>query len=236
MVFGDDLLASSARSTSITYQQGLAACLAAFIVWMTVYALMIRRGVKDRSYGMPIFALSLNIMWEAWMGFASEMELLQRSFCVAWFVGDLGVLYTVFKYGAEDFKDWPLLHRWFKPAVCGILFMSWAMNYAVIKGLNDTHGAYSATLTIVVYAALLVVMILRRNSVKGQSLYIALLILIGDVLGSVVMIFGMNYFQPGVSMHYFWGFQPLILCLHVLYIGLYCHVAIRDGINPFTRL
>lgn len=221
---------------TVTFQTGMKASVAAVIVWTLVYILMIRRGIKDKSYGMPIFALSLNIVWEGWMGFASDMILLQRGFCVLWFGFDLGVLYTVFKYGAEDFKGWPLLHRWFRPMVCGVLLMSLSMNYAVIKGLNDTHGAYSATLTIIVYATLLVVMILRRNSVKGQSLYIALLILIGDSLGFVVMLFGINYFQPGVSMHYVWGFQPLILLLHLLYIGLYCRVAIRDGINPFTRL
>lgn len=214
----------------------MAASLAAVVVWASVYILMIRRGLKDKSFGMPIFALCLNMVWEGWYGFASDMAMLQRVFCMIWFCLDIGLLYTVLKFGAGDFKDWPLLHRWFKPAVFGILLMAFSMNWAVIKGLNDTHGAYSASLTVTVYSILLVVMILRRNSVKGQSLYIALLVLIGDILGFFVMVFGINYLQPGVSIHYFWGFQPIILILHVLYVVLYCHVAIRDGVNPFTRL
>jgi hypothetical protein len=221
---------------TVTFQTGMIASIAAAIVWTTVYVLMIRRGIKDRSYGMPIFALSLNIVWEGWMGFASDMNPLQRGFCVVWFAFDLGVLGTCLKYGAEDFKAWPILYRWFKPAVLGSILLAFGLHWGVIRGLNDTHGAYSASFNVFVYALLLVIMLLRRDSVKGQSLFIGLLVLIGDALGFVVLIFGINYFQGGVSMDFVWGFQPAILSLHLLYVGLYCHVAIRDGIDPFTRL
>jgi hypothetical protein len=37
-------------------------------------------------------------------------------------------------------------------------------------------------------------------------------------------------------MDFVWGLQPAILLLHMLNVGLYIHVALRDGVNPFTRL
>jgi hypothetical protein len=183
---------------TVTFQTGMIASVASVVVWTLVYVLMIRRGIKDRSYGMPVFALSLNIVWEGWMGFASEMAALQRGFCIVWFCFNLGVLYTVFRYGADDFTEWPILRRHFRLALCGSLLLAFGWHWAVIRGLRDTHGAYSASFNVFIYALLLVAMLLRRNSVRGQSLPILLLILIGDLLGWVVLIFGINYFQPGV--------------------------------------
>ena len=34
------------------------------ICWTIVYIELIRKGIKDKACGMPIFALGLNIVWE----------------------------------------------------------------------------------------------------------------------------------------------------------------------------
>jgi hypothetical protein len=40
------------------------------LCWSIVYIQVIRKGFKDKTYGMPLFALSLNVAWES-IGFGS---------------------------------------------------------------------------------------------------------------------------------------------------------------------
>jgi hypothetical protein len=199
---------------TITYQQGLLASAIAVLAWLGAYALMIRRGFKDRSFGMPIVTLCLNVVWEGWYGFVSDMPLGQRLPNIIWFGFDLGVLYTCLKFGAEDFKDWPLLHQWFKPVVWSLIPIAILLHWGVITALKDSHGAYSASLNTLGYS----------------------FVLIGDSAGFWVMLFVTQYLQPGVRPEFIFGLYPVIVLLNVVYVALYIHVAIRDGINPFTRL
>ena len=221
---------------TISYQHGVVASVIAVLAWLGAYALMIRRGFKDRSFGMPIVTLCLNVVWEGWYGFVSDMPLGQRLPNIIWFGFDLAVLYTCLKFGAEDFKDWPLFHKWFKPVVWSLIPIAIVLHWGFITALNDSHGAYSASLNTLAYSFLLIAMLLRRNSVRGQSLYIALCVLIGDCVGFWVMLFVTQYFQTDVAPEFIYGLYPVIVLLNVVYVGLYIHVALRDGINPFTRL
>lgn len=221
---------------TITYQGGIVASFIAVTAWLAAYVLMIRRGIKDRSFGMPIVTLCLNLVWEGWFAFVSDMPFGQRVPNMLWFLLDLGVLYTCWRYGPDDFQDWPLFRAWFRPIVGSLIPIAIVLHWGVITALNDTHGAYSASFNTLGYSFLLIAMLFRRNSVRGQSLYIALSLLIGDGVGFWVMLFVTQYFQTDVSPNFILGLYPVIVLLNIIYVALYIRVALRDGINPFTRL
>src|SRR5512138_562428 len=74
------------------------------ISWSIVYIDLIQRGFKDKTYGMPLFALAFNIAWEFVFGFLVVQGInLQRVVNIIWFLLDAVIVYTYFHYGRRDF-------------------------------------------------------------------------------------------------------------------------------------
>ena len=76
------------------------------LAWTIVYIDSIRIGLKDKTFAMPFWALALNIAWEllhAVFGFREVGLTLQIAINAIWFLFDLGLLYTFFRYGQRYF-------------------------------------------------------------------------------------------------------------------------------------
>ena len=71
------------------------------IAWITVYVLMIRRGFLDKSYGMPMIALCLNVSWEFYFTFLTRIEMTYRIANGLFLFFNLGMLYTCYRFGKE---------------------------------------------------------------------------------------------------------------------------------------
>ena len=204
------------------------------IAWVFVYVLMIRRGIKDKSYSMPVVALCFNISWELYFTFFVDSPLTNRIGNGTFVLFDLGVLYTCWRYGRNDF-DWPIFQEHFHKFLVLILFVSFTMLSIFVSSFDD-YGILITLFAQLIYSTLFIAMILRRNSVKGQSLYIGLGILIGDACGLIVGPYVQHTSQPTVPMAWLNACNIYILLAHIFYLGLYYHVARRDGINPWRRL
>src|SRR5579875_1083308 len=76
------------------------------ISWTLVYLLIILRSYKDKTYGMPFWALAFNIGWEFIFSFVlisyplGFQEIINR----VWLAFDVFVLAAYFIYGR---KEWP---------------------------------------------------------------------------------------------------------------------------------
>jgi len=85
------------------------------ISWTIVYLAVIYRGFKDRTYGIPFFALALNIAWEFLFSFLFGGQWsLQKVINVTWFFFDVVILYTYFRYGRKEFPK-TIDQKWFVP-------------------------------------------------------------------------------------------------------------------------
>jgi hypothetical protein len=74
------------------------------ISWSIVYIAIINRGFKDKTYGMPLFALAFNIAWEFTYGFLVGGNFsLQKVVNITWFALDAVIIFTYFKYGRQGF-------------------------------------------------------------------------------------------------------------------------------------
>jgi hypothetical protein len=205
------------------------------VAWVMVYILMIRRGFKDKSYGMPIAALCLNISWEFHYTFLAQIEPAYRVANGFFFLFDAAVLYTCFRFGKED-CDWSIFKNNFVPFVIGILAGSFVVQQCFIRAFNDTYGTLTAGMITPLYCTLMIVMLIRRNSVKGQSIYIGLAILFGDAAGYIPTLYAQQVYSPAVPRLWVHTvFIYSVLC-NLFYVLLYYHVARRDGINPWKRL
>jgi hypothetical protein len=80
-------------------------------LWTICYVLLARQSILDRSYGMPLFALSFNFAWEIIYALFVADEPLERIVFGVWMVIDLGMVYGLIVYGKEEWSHAPLVKR-----------------------------------------------------------------------------------------------------------------------------
>src|ERR1044072_5098778 len=117
------------------------------ICWTLVYIEGIRLGFRDKSYAIPFYALALNLAWEllhTYFGLRTTIDL-QTIINAVWFLFDVGILYTYFRYGKKYFPA--RLARWFVPWSLLGLFTAFCVEYAFVREFGRfTGGAYDAFL------------------------------------------------------------------------------------------
>jgi hypothetical protein len=165
------------------------------VCWTIVYIEGIRLGFRDKSYAIPFFALALNFAWESlytWFGFRTNGVTVQNIFNAVWFMFDIGILYTYFRFGRKYFRS-----GWRDPRPSGDgIFVAWSMlglvaafalEYAFIRefGVGKAAG-YSAFLQNLLMSILFIAMLVQRGNRDGQSLSIAVNKWIGTLAPTIL--------------------------------------------------
>ena len=177
---------------------------------------------------MPILALCANISWEFIFSFVHPQSIPQVYVNIIWFLFDVVILYQVLRFGRAAVNEL-VPERYFYPAFILSLFSSFGIILSMTHEFNDWHGRYAAFGQNFVMSVLFILMLLRRNDVSGQSVYIAVFKMLGTVLSSIL----------------FYMLYPLSYLLNFLYIAififdwLYLILLYRkhqeSGINPWKR-
>jgi hypothetical protein len=159
------------------------------IAWSVVYVILICQGFKHKTYGMPLFALSLNFAWETINSFNDlvlqlpgpldlQVELagyainVQGVVNACWAVLDAVILVTYFKYGRERCSQ--QAQRYFVPWSILAFILGFALQFAFFFEFGPKDGpVYSAFAQNVVMSILFIVMLFSREDTKGQSLVLA---------------------------------------------------------------
>jgi hypothetical protein len=195
------------------------------LLWSVCYVLILRRGFLDRSYGMPAAALFVNLAWELIFGFVHPDRPPMCHVNQVWFVIDCVILYQYLRFGRQELPE-ALPRRWFLPAVglglvtafLGVLFLTY--------DLRDWQGNYSGWGAQLLLSLTCIAMLLRRRSVRGQSVYIGL----SRMLGTVALIPFQYALTPGAR------FLLLIFVLSPIFDGIYLVLLVRqsraEGIDP----
>ena len=155
------------------------------ICWTIVYIAGIRLGFKHRSYAIPFFALALNFAWESlytYYGFQSTVTV-QAVVNAIWFVLDIGILVTYFKFGRKYFPAQLPGYSSANAMNNASAFISWSVlalvaaflvEFAFRKEFGVRVGAgYSAFLQNLLMSVLFINMLVKRGTREGQSLTIA---------------------------------------------------------------
>ncbi|RMH16202.1 MAG: hypothetical protein D6701_09180 [Gemmatimonadetes bacterium] len=209
--------------------------LGGLVFWLVAYVLMIRRGVRDRSYSMPVIGLAFNVAWELYYSVFSQAPAVERIGVGMYLALDLGVLWTCFRFGPEDFRS-DLVRRWFRPGLAVMLGTAFLLIRQFAIAFNDEVGHLSASIIVMVYSMLLIAMLLRRDSVRGQSLYIAICILMGDLCGAFMGLAAQQNLGADAGMvAWIVTANAVILACNVLYLTLYVRLARRDGVPLWSR-
>ncbi|KAA2264598.1 hypothetical protein F0L68_05705 [Solihabitans fulvus] len=161
--------------------------LASGVFWTLTYLLVIRRGLADRSYGMPVVALCANLSWEFLFAVVRPANGVQEVVNLVWLALDLVIAFTVLRFGPREFAGVPkaVFYGGFLftlvTAYLGVLFVS--------DELNAGQGTYAAFGQNLLMSGLFLAMLLSRRSLRGQSPAIAAAKLLGTACASAAFYF-----------------------------------------------
>jgi len=157
------------------------------IFWTICYVLVIRQSLRDRTYAMPLLAMSMNISWEFLFTFIypSVGGVIQELINFVWFALDLAIIYTYIRFWRSDYPV-NLSYKWMWPQ----FFLTFAVSIPLMVAIIMTTGmidgsAYTAFGDNLIMSVLFVTMLLRRGDRRGQSLGIAWMKLLGTAAASV---------------------------------------------------
>ncbi|KAI7779187.1 Terpene cyclase atmB [Diaporthe eres] len=202
------------------------------IFWTIAYVLYVRQGYRDKSYGMPLFALAGNIAWEFLFGVAMPTSVAQVVCFVPWLVIDVFIVHTTWKYGARQFKQSPVVaNNLGLVLVFGVAFVT-ASFYFFIKtvGLDAAsfYLGYSDQLLISITS---LAQLLRRNNTLGHSWGIWFCRTFGTFLS--IVLFSWRYYHypdsyPRVAEPIVVFFFVTSEVFDVLYAFVYAHIERKE--------
>ncbi|WP_329384122.1 hypothetical protein OG625_22690 [Streptomyces sp. NBC_01351] len=185
------------------------------IAWTIVYVEAIRVGLRDRTYAMPVAALSLNFAWESIYA-VREFTVgisAQGVVNVVWAVADVVIVCTYLRFGRAELPRFVT-----RPMFAGWAVLVFGTGFAV-QGLFLAHfGAhdatrYSAFLQNLLMSGLFIGLFAARQGPRGQSLTIAVAKWLGTL--APTLLFGVIEDAPFIL-----GLGILCSVFDLVYIGL----------------
>ncbi|WP_052356855.1 transmembrane-type terpene cyclase [Faecalimicrobium dakarense] len=193
------------------------------LFWIITYILIIKKSVKDKTYGMPFLAMCLNLSWEFVFAFIYKSDIFHQIVCFIWFILDLIIACTFFKYGYKDFKKKYSLSKisFFVlivfTLISSFVFMILApLDFSILFDGDILQAAgFIAYFQNLLMSILFVLMFLERRNLKGQSIFIAIFKWLGTLSVSIMSLSGMVSSNPTELFVIF-----LIQFFDILYIYL----------------
>ena len=195
--------------------------------WLITYFLIIRRGFKEKTYGMPMVALCTNLCWEFIFTFIYPYDTIQVYLNGAWFFTDLVLLYQYFKFGRSEFKKFP--GDWFYPSFVISLVLNFVGIWVITYEFQDWYGNYTGFADNMLMSILFILMLIDRDSVKGQSLYIAIFKWLGTLVAFISV---SSIFKFSLLLCFLYA---SVFVFDTIYITLLYQKTKQEGFNPFQR-
>lgn len=168
------------------------------ICWSLVYIDSTRIGFKEKTYAMPLFALGLNIAWEGIYAFTDlfirhdiGIQAIANS---CWFVLDILIVITYFKYGKKECEG-DTERKFFIPWSVLVFICCLVLQLLFFREFGDVEGEkYSAFLQNLVMSVAYLSMLKVRRDGRGQSMTIAVSKCIGTLTPTILGTLEGNYF------------------------------------------
>lgn len=199
------------------------------LFWSATYILIIKRGFKDKTFGMPMAALCANIAWEAIFAFYSPHDAPQLYVNYIWFSLDVIIVIQFLKYGKKEFPNIP---KWqFVSAFVLGISIAVPMILGIGHEFEDNNGVYAAFGQNLMMSILFVTMLINRKGIDGQSFYIALFKMIGTGLSSLAFFTYKPIAQDSILLQFL--FVSIFIFDLIYTIGIYRKC--KNIQNPFKR-
>ncbi len=201
------------------------------LFWSLTYILIIRRGFKDRTYGMPLAALCANISWEAIFSIIYPVSPPQLYINYIWFLIDAFIVLQFLKYGRSEFPA--LSSKKFHAMFLLALTTCFGLVLSITMEFKDFQGAYAAFGQNLMMSVLFIVMLFNRDDVRGQSIYIALCKMFGTGISSLAF----YLYQPIAQGSVLFSFLFIsILIYDIIYVILIYQKSRKNNLPIWSRL
>lgn len=195
---------------------GIYLVVAGGIFWLLTYLEIIRKGFKDKAYGMPVPALLINFSWEFIFSFVYPPDNAQLYINYLWLLFDIIIFYQLLCYWKNDFNKIP--HSFFYFSLFSLMILAYLFVIVNVKEFGGLMGCfYTAYGNNLLMSVLFVAMLFRRKSLAGQSISIASFKLIGTFITSI----GYYKYEQAVTSSVLLKYLfVLILIFDTLYLSL----------------
>jgi hypothetical protein len=200
--------------------------------WTLTYALVIRRNYLEKTYGIPLVALSINVAWELIFSLLlrpatlNEDAWLWITINMLWLLLDIVILVQTIKYGVRE--NWPSKAFFYSILTMALIFGALGV-LAVTFQFQDWEGRWTSFASNLLMSVLFVNM-LNQRGIRGQSIYIGFCKLIGTLA------IGLGYLIADPTSPLQWYLTLSILFFDALYIVLLFQKIRAAQMNPWTRL
>jgi len=201
------------------------------LLWTATYILVIRHGFKEKTFGIPFAALCANISWEIIFTFIHPHSAPQIYINYLWFFLDAIIVFQFLKYGRSEFPKFSRKQFYFV-FVLGIS-IAFSMIYSINSEFDDWSGAYAAFGQNLMMSVLFIGMLLSRNDLRGQSIYIAIFKMLGTCVASLAFYLYRSIAQDStLFLALFIG----IFVFDIIYVVMVYQKHRELGISPWKRL
>ncbi|NEQ55648.1 MAG: hypothetical protein F6K11_36985 [Leptolyngbya sp. SIO3F4] len=192
--------------------------LASGFFWTLTYIFIIKCGFQDKTYGMPLFALSFNLSWEFIFSFIfpESHSHIQHIVDIVWLSFDVIILFQLFRYGIHNFPKLPTTI--FYAVIGSAITAGFCSIFFIYSEIQDS-GIYTAFGQNLLMSILFITMLYQRQSLLGQSIWVGIFKLLGTVFASLAFYL---YPVPEIS-----GKTAL---LPFLYISIFIYDSIYIGL------
>jgi hypothetical protein len=200
--------------------------------WTLTYALVIRRNYLEKTYGIPLVALSINVAWELIFSLLlrpatlNEDAWLWITINMLWLLLDIVILVQTIKYGVRE--NWPSKAFFYSILTMALIFGALGV-LAVTFQFQDWEGRWASFADNLLMSVLFVNMLYQRG-IRGQSIYIGICKLVGTFA------IGLGYLLADPASPLQWYLTLSILFFDVLYIVLLYRKIRAANLNPWTRI
>lgn len=230
------------------------------VFWLGAYALIIRHAFRERIHAMPVVAMCGNIAWEFILGlglypacpvyWADCPQQIMGPVTLLAALLDAFILYTIVRFGREQFKRFPAVYRYFPVLVLLGVAVAFGIIYLFMTELYTTNiygaavggevpafvqaglqgGIFTGWGLALMMGLLFIAMLYARGDLRGQSLYIALFMGLGN-LGAFLFDITAAARMPTLVTF----LAVVSLTINFIYAALVYGKARALGINPWRR-
>ena len=184
------------------------------IFWTLTYLLIIDRGFRDKTYGMPLLALCLNISWEFIFSFVLPHKSIQRIVDFVWLFLDTVILIQLLRFGPREFPDLQ------KPTFYTAFGLALATSFCTVFFISDQlqdDGIHTAFGQNLLMSGLFITMLYQRKSLRGQSVWIGGFKLLGTMFASLAFYLYCTDYKDSILLRFFY---ISIFVYDLIYVGL----------------
>jgi hypothetical protein len=193
------------------------------IFWTITYLLILQKSIQDRTIGMPMVALCMNIAWEFIFSFIYPNDKPQLYVNYVWFCLDLVIVIQYLRLNQAAFDEY-LPEKLFYPAFCSVLAIGFFNMLFATTELGTLLGSHYTAFEInLLMSVLFVYLLLSSDRTQGQSIYIATTKMIGTAFASV-----MSFLEFPSSPLLNFLYIAIFLCDGAYTVLLYQKLAVRD--------